>query len=397
MRNTSQLKQKNLLDIIKVIRKSGTVTKPEIAKQTNLTAVTAHNFICELIEMKVVNEVGCSKSNGGRKAALYGLNDNFGYIIGQNLGRRYITTTICDINLKVLYKNKVECYLNQYDITMNRMLSEIVEAISLMKLDAKDCHGIGITLPGQVNHESGVVINLLNASNWTNIPIKSIVESKIGIETHVDNDNNATAIAAKWLNIVRDAADAVFITISDGVGTGVLSKGSLFYGNHSYAGEIGHTTIQYDGPLCSCGNKGCIEALTSDYTIIDKVKKVLDEKNDNMDISDVIRLAKAGNDAVYNVLKETSFFISIAIDHLVKIYDPEIIVIQCYWLKEFNELFYMVVNNVFERCKWVKRDNLTITVTNVENIESSGPASLVLEKMFAYTDDNSFISKMKKA
>lgn len=401
VRNTSELKQKNLLDIIKIIRNKGPITKPEIAKMTNLTSVTAHNFICELIEKKLVVEAGSSKSNGGRRAVLYKINEMYGYIVGQNLGRHYVSTTIFDINLNLLYINKVKCSLEYSDRIVSLMVEEIESAILKLQYEKKDCLGIGITVPGQVNHETGVIINLTGIPNWNSIPLKSVVENETGLKTYVDNDNNGIAIAAKWENIVAENADAVFITITDGVGTGVLSKGKLYYGSHSYAGEIGHTTIQYDGPKCSCGGRGCIEALASDFAIIEKVKKGIKSEaginnfnDEEINIDTVIKLAKEGDETVYNILKEASIFISIAIDHIVKVYDPEVIVIQSNWLGEFNDLYYFIVDNVFTRCTWVKRDNLRILVNSVKDIEVSGPASLVLEMMFANIGDNVFMERI---
>ena len=401
MRNTSELKQKNLMDIIKIIRNNGPVTKPEIAKMTNMTSVTAHNFICELVEKKLVVEVGSSKSNGGRKATLYKINEKYGYIVGQNLGRHYVSTTIFDINLNLLYINKVECSLEYSDRIISLMVEEIESAISKLQYEKKDCLGIGITVPGQVNHETGVIINLTGIPNWNSIPMKSIIENKTGLKTYVDNDNNGIAMAAKWKNIISENADAVFITIADGVGTGVLSKGKLYYGSHSYAGEIGHTTIQYNGPKCSCGGRGCIEALASDFAIIEKVKKGIKSEtgintfnDEGININTVIKLAKEGNETVYGILKETSIFVSIAIDHIVKVYDPEVIVIQSNWLGEFQDLYYFMVDNVFTRCTWAKRDNLKILVNSIDNIEVNGPASLVLERMFANIEDNLFLEKI---
>lgn len=393
MRNTSELKQKNKLDIIKVIRNSGPITAPEIARLSKLTAVTVHHFIDELMENNLVLEIGSSRSNGGRKATLYKLYDSYGYIIGQNLGRNYISTTIYNLNLKLLHMNKIKCLLDYSDRITTLMLKEIAIAIDFLKLDRKDCLGIGITVPGQVNHETGVIINLTNIPNWNSIPMKTIAENRLGIRTYVDNDINAIAISSKWRNIVGENADAVFINIGDGVGTGILNKGKLFYGNHSYAGEIGHTTIQYDGPKCSCGNRGCIEALTSDAAIIEKVKKnrKIDTGSKEVTIETIINLAKSGDEAVYGILMETGHIISIAVDHVVKVYDPEVIVIQSNWINEFPDLKHRIVDEVFGRCAWARRDSLSILVNRNDSIEAYGPASLVLERIFDYSEDNSFI------
>jgi predicted NBD/HSP70 family sugar kinase len=399
MRNASDLKQKNIIDIIKVIRNSGPVTAPQIARMTRLSAVTVHSFIDELIDKNLVLEVGSSKSNGGRKALLFKLNENFGYIIGQSLGRSYISTTVHDLNLKMLYKKIIRCSLDYSERITALMIEEIATAIGVLNYCRKDCIGIGISVPGQVNHDTGVIINIPDIPNWNSIPMKSMVENRLGIRTYVDNDNNAIALSTKWLNIVSESADAVIINITDGVGTGVLYKGKLLYGNHSYAGEIGHTTVDYNGPKCNCGSRGCIEALASDGAIIDKVKrnKRIAINAELVTIETIINSAKAGDGEVHRILKDTGKIVSIAIDHIIKVYDPEVIIIISNWINEFPDLYHQILDDVFTRCSWARRDSLAILVNTLNSFDTNSSASIVLEKVFVYEEDNLLLGIMSDA
>jgi predicted transcriptional regulator len=272
MSNNIEVKQRNFLDVIKVIWNNGSVTKSEIARSLNLTSITVHNYVSELIEKNLVIVDGNAESNGGRRAILYKFNTGFGYIVSQNLGISYLNTCIFDMGLNLLYRNKLIYPMGYSERIVNLMHKEIDTGIRILQLDYKKCIGIGISVPGQVDHESGVIFNLTNMPGWIGIPIKNIIEEKTGIATFVDNDNNVNVLSAKWLDIVKEQSNAVFISISSGIGTGILTKGKLLYGSHSNVGEIGHTTIQFDGPECTCGNRGCIEVLASDFAIIKKVK-----------------------------------------------------------------------------------------------------------------------------
>ena len=393
MANQNELKQENILSILKAIRNNCPITKPEIAKITNLTSVTAHNFINELVFKNLVKEVGFAKSHGGRKAALYTLNADFSYILGQNLGRNIISTTVYNINLDLLYNRRIK-YENTYsDKIISVMAEEIEQAILSLKLTHDDFLGIGISVPGQVNHESGVIINITEMPEWNGVSLKEIIEEKTGIYTFVDNDNNAAAVAIKWNRLVQDNSDTVCISIGDGVGTGILTKGRLFYGSHSYAGEFGHTTIQYDGPVCKCGNQGCIEAIISDFALIEKVQSITGLSYVS-DIASVVKLAKGGNKEVSNVLTEIGKLTSIAVEHIVKIIDPDFIVIQSSWINEFLDIQYLIIDNVFNRCVWAKRDILKILFNKMEHLENTGPSALILEKCFQLSRNNILLERL---
>lgn len=393
--NNENVKRNNMLKILRVIYDNNSITKPDIAEKCNLTSVTAHNYIETLVKKDIVMEDGNAKSNGGRKAILYRINSDYGYIIGQNIGTNYICTNIFDVNCKLLYTNKLVCSLTYSEKVVNLLLQEIEIAIENMKCKREDFIGIGISVPGQVDHQNGVIKNLTNVSGWKRIPIKNIVEKSIGIKTFVDNDNNAFALAAKWLNIVSNNTYAVTLSISSGVGVGILNKGKLLYGSNSNAGELGHTTIKYDGPLCNCGNRGCIEVMISDNTIIQKTKESLELKdNEKVDIDDVIRLAKEDNEKVVKILKETCDFISIAVEHIVKIYDPEVAIIQSKWLNEFPNLYYSIIDNVLAKCSWINPEGFDIMLNPIDDIMNISTCALVLEHIFTNKTENPIFEKL---
>lgn len=399
MGNVSELKRRNLLEIIKTIRQNGLMTKPEIAALSALTSVSVHNFIAELIDKKMVLENGSAGSNGGRKAVLYKINAGFGHIIGQNLSVDSVDTNIFDLDLNLLYKNRIVYDLSYSEKVIDVICQQITMGVDSLGLKFEDCLGIGVSMPGQVEHVNGVVINLTNIPGWKNIPLKTLYQTKFGVPASVENDSNSSALAVKWLKIVGEKSDMVFVSFSSGVGTGILTKGKLLHGSHSNVGEIGHTTINYNGPKCACGNRGCIEVYAGDLTILKRVKQLrnikIDFKNDlEADIKTLIKMAQEGEPKIYEIFKETAGFISIAIDHIIKSYGPEVIVVQNHWLKEFQDLSYYMIDNVFARCTWINRDSLRIMLNDIENVEGIGAATLILEEIFRYSDENLLLKKL---
>jgi predicted NBD/HSP70 family sugar kinase len=229
--------------------------------------------------------------------------------------------------------------------------------------------------------------------------LKRLLEEDLGFSCHVDNDNNALALAAKWSGLVKEDEAAVVMALSEGLGTGILSKGSLFYGSHSNAGEIGHMTIQYDGPICVCGNRGCLETFTSYGAILGRMRDrgmIGPDVNSDEGIGSLVDLAKNGQAEALDLLRETGFFIGIALDHVIKVYDPDIIVLYCDWLFSFPDLFQEIVSGVFSRNPWVRRDRLRILSGPIEDIEGVGPATLVLESLFTNATESPLMVCLKE-
>ncbi|MHB1485226.1 MAG: ROK family transcriptional regulator [Saccharofermentanales bacterium] len=395
MRNNTELKRNNILEILKIIKKTGVITKPAIAKKINLTSVTVHNFVNELVEKGICIENGISVSNGGRKAVQYKLNGKFGYVLGQSLTRKSIITSIYDLDMNQIYIDCVPCESNDITGTTTLMCKQIDLALDSKLIDRKKCLGIGLTVPGRVN-KNGTIINLPDIANWENQPIKDIIETNIGISTFVDNDNNALALSIKWNNFVDDYTNTIYLSITDGVGAGVFSEGNLFYGSSHHACEIGHTIIYYNGPLCTCGNKGCIQALTYDGTIINNFINVAKAKYpdmdySNMNITDIANLAKKGDCDILDIFRTTSEFIAITIQNLVKTFDPDTIILQNNWLEILPQFFNSINEEVFGYCTWKKRDNFRLLLNNKASIIESAPACLVIEKLFNSTENKSLL------
>jgi len=398
MRSIVELKNKNMLDILKAIQISGLVSKPDIASMSQVSNVTAHNFITHLEKIGLVVSKGVAKSNGGRKAALYSINQDYGYIIGLNHDRSRMTTGVYDLALNAVYMNRIKASLSASSEAIDNMKNEIKSAISNSGISKEKILGIGITLPGQVNHRDGVVNSLLNLQEWDNTPLQSVMERFFGLPVCVYNDNRASVIASKWQNRISETANAVYVNISGGVGAGVMIGGEIFSGSHSFAGELGHLTVPGKKTKCQCGKEGCIETLTSTESVIKQIRKKygstsLKGRTTRACEDEIVAMAQNDKE-VYEIVKEATRNFIFIIDTVIKAYDPEKIIIANAWLRNFNELYNELVDTVFKQCKWLKRNTLAIEVDTKDVYDCFGPASVVLENLFNYHAENRIILKM---
>ena len=393
MGNIVALKKKNMLNIIRTIQKSEKITKQEMAEITGLTVVTVHNFVTELLNSGICVEAGSTSSNGGRRAVLYKINEDLGYFIGVNISRNHISISVNNVGLEELHMIKTANKIDDIDATLQNICDEIRKTIENIKIPREKLLGIGIILPGQIDHVTGTVLSISFAPKWKNVPIKKVVEAEFDINTVVDNDNNGYIIAAKLLNIISNEKNAVLITIADGVGTGILLDGKVFYGVHSYAGELGHTTVAYNGELCRCGNRGCIETFLNETAIIKKVKGLFSERppliksDDDWSISSIVKLSEYYPE-VYSVFEEAAYVISILIDHTIKAYDPGIIILQTNWLGSFPKL---VEDIPHKWCTWLKRDKRRIVINPIFNTVDQAASCIVLAQMLNKSADSELI------
>jgi glucokinase len=179
--------------------------------------------------------------------------------------------------------------------------------------------GVGICAPGPLNPKTGVIFNPTNMPGWVNIPLAAEVNRRFGLPCRVENDANGAGLAEALFGAGRGCSSVFYVTISTGIGTGIILDGKVYHGKNGFAGEGGHVTIDYRSPaVCNCGNIGCIEALASGTNIARRAGRSAEE---------LARAASAGNADSARFLEETAEMLASWLGSVVSLLDPDIIVI----------------------------------------------------------------------
>ena len=199
--------------------------------------------------------------------------------------------------------------------------------------------GIGVCSPGPLDPYTGVILNPPNLPCWRNFPLASSVTKKYGVAVKVDNDANAAALAeARW-GAARGYKNVFYATLGTGIGTGIVFDGKIYHGRTGAAGEGGHNSIDYRGPICGCGKPGCIEVLASGPAMARRVREKLaaGAKSSLVELAGgnvaaingelIAHAAAAGDQVSRDLLSETAEMIAIWLGNMVDLLDPEIIVI----------------------------------------------------------------------
>lgn len=402
MANNFQIRKKNMLDILRIVKFEEAYTKPDISKITGLTPATVNNLINDLLKKKIVIEVGEAKSTGGRKASIYKFNSNIFYAVGVDIRDAQILAGIFDFDLKLLNKKEVDCCLGDYSVEegIAKIISVIQELIEDMKIDRERILGIGVSIKGPVDFYNGKIYQITRVPKWKNIPLASEISKKLNIETLVDKDNNNAMLYFKMHDREKSDKYISFLNTNTGIGTGFLMNGVVYRGKQCLAGELGHIRVESVGERCYCGKIGCIEPLASDYSIVkfsrekieeggkSLISKLCKEDLDSITLDMVVSAAQFGDELAYGILMKTAHYISILVGDIIKIYDPDEIIIECAWLRKMNDIFNYIMESVYEDNSFVNRERLKIYLSEEDNNTFYGAASLIFDHHL-YSVENS--------
>ncbi|MGP8234748.1 MAG: ROK family protein [Limisphaerales bacterium] len=262
------------------------------------------------------------------------------YYVGVDLGGTKILTGVFDEKLACLGRSKMSTKSERgAEGVVERIGRCVRDAVDECDLDLKQIKGVGIGAPGAVDTETGRVINAPNLQ-WQDLPLKKMLEKQLGgIPVSVENDCNSATLGVYEKELQSKPRHVIGIFIGTGIGGGIIADGKLYSGFNGTAGEIGHMVIQVGGPKCSCGNRGCFEAVASRGAIFrslhaaikDGQKTLLTEMLDadltDLRSGDLRKAIRKGDKLVEKIVEEAAEYTGIAVANLINIFSPQIVVL----------------------------------------------------------------------
>ncbi|WP_166244947.1 ROK family transcriptional regulator [Paenibacillus turpanensis] len=317
------MKRINKSIVMELIRHESPISRASIAEKTGLTKATVSSLVSELIESRLVDEIGAGESRGGRKPMLLLFNRTAGYAIGVDLGVTYITAVMTDLNGEIVNEVKIQHDNPPRDELIAELTRCIRELAERVPESAYGVVGIGIGIPGFADEEG----NVLFAPNlgWEHVPLQRMLEDEFGIPVVIDNEANAGAVGEKEFGAGTRWPSLVYVSISAGIGTGIIIKEELYRGMSGFSGEIGHVSIQHDGKPCRCGNAGCWELYASEKALLDEAKEVYGQPR--MKVDQLIRLAEEGDAKALALFDRLGRYLGIGIVNIINAFNPPAIII----------------------------------------------------------------------
>lgn len=243
---------------------SGGASRADLARALDVSPALMTQLIKDLIADGLVRELAMSPSSGGRPARMLGLAASAGRVVGMKVSSDHVAFVETEIGGQV-----VRAESRPFDASSVTFLSDLVELVrSFQESDGgTPILGVGVGVPGSVDAQgSGVVDSSL--LGWRQVPLGAVLTRELGVPVLVENNVNALAVAERLYGPGRDHADFLVVTIGIGVGAGFVTGGAVVRGGRGGAGEIGHISAMPDGPLCTCGNHGCVEALIGEHALL---------------------------------------------------------------------------------------------------------------------------------
>ncbi|HEY3187389.1 MAG TPA: ROK family transcriptional regulator [Solirubrobacteraceae bacterium] len=313
--------------VIAALRQHGALSRAELAVQARLSRATVSSIVSELDEAGLVVEsesAGDRSPQPGRPPALVRLDPSAGAAVGIDFGKRHVRVVVADLGHRVLAER---CSEIDPDHTarngMQRAAALLDEVLEEAGVNRSRLVGVGMGLPGPVVLGTGEMGSSTILPGWVGVRPQEAMTERLGVTVQVDNDANLGALGEWTWGAGRGASNMVYLKASTGIGAGLILMGRLFRGAGGTAGEIGHTIVDPSGPVCRCGNRGCLETLVGAPALEALLAPTLGE----VTVHEVIARAAGGDQACRRVIGDAGTAIGTATANLCNLFNPGRIVV----------------------------------------------------------------------
>ena len=335
------VRELNLSLVLRYIHNEAPLSRARLAEMTGLNKSTVSSLVEELIERGLVHETGMNSIGTGRPATLLEVDPQAGGIIGVELGVDFVSVALTNFIGEILWRRMESADpADGQEKTLEKTLKLVSEAITACRRKKLRVLGLGLSAPGTVDLNEGVLIFAPNL-DWHNVPLRKIFSEHTRLKIFIENDANAAAIAEHLFGIARHSQDFVFVFAGIGIGGGLFLNGKLYRGNNGFAGEIGHSRIMAEPAQteCHCGNRDCWETYANQYSIIQRVQarmelkrssvipRLLSEQNAPLSISIIKQAADVGDVEAIESFNEAGRAMGQGFAGLINIFNPEKIIL----------------------------------------------------------------------
>ncbi|KJY38067.1 MULTISPECIES: ROK family transcriptional regulator [Streptomyces] len=319
----SSLHRANLERVVRAVRLAGSLTQAEIARTTGLSAATVSNIVRELKEGGTVEVTDTSA--GGRRARSVSLSGDAGIVIGVDFGHTHLRVAVGNLAHQVLAEESEPLdvdasWVDGFD-RAEALVGRLVQQVGV----ARDkVIGVGLGVPGPIDVESGTLGSTAILPGWAGINPRQELSQRLGVPVYVDNDANLGALGELVWGSGRGVRDLAYIKVASGVGAGLVINGQIYRGPGGTAGEIGHITLDESGPVCRCGNRGCLETFAAARYVLPLLQG---SHGPELTMEKVVELAREGDPGCRRVISDVGRHVGSGVASLCNLLNPSRIVL----------------------------------------------------------------------
>ncbi|TDO51728.1 putative NBD/HSP70 family sugar kinase [Kribbella sp. VKM Ac-2527] len=315
--------------IITALIQNGAASRAELARRTSLAPSTVSAIISELLGEGLVVEQATQSvragTKGGRPATLVALDRSAGVAVGIDIGKQHVRVAVADLAHQLLAERSE-------NVTPDLPASEGIRAAAALvhktlgdaAADLSHVVGVGMGLPGPVHAPTGQLGDSTILPGWVGVNAAQAMTDALGLRVEVDNDANLGAIGEWTWGAGRDCTEVIYLKLATGIGAGLIIGGRPFTGHGGTAGEIGHTVVDPAGPICRCGNRGCLEMLAGSGAVLNALRP---SHGNVQTIAEVLELAAAGDHGCRRAIADAGQAVGTAAATLCNLINPRLIVV----------------------------------------------------------------------
>lgn len=344
----------NKSNVMRTIILEGPISRAALAKRVGLSLPSVMTITENLINRGLVRAVGKGKSSGGKPPELLSVVPESEYYMGVDIGRGTIRLVLMNLAQKVVYGTMVETgEVQPVEAFVDRLCERIQSSLLESGVALDRLAGVGMAMPGLIERDTGHIL-FSPDFGWSDIPLQSWLQSRLSYPVLVENANRALALAESgWRGDGGESGThtVLCVNIGHGIGAALMQNNQLYYGSSGTSGELGHITVCKDGPLCACGNSGCLEAVASGEAIALQARDAvcsglptsLRERcggaSERIDAKLVFEAAAKGDAVALSIVDKATDYIGIGLAMAINILDPDCIVL-CGGLTKNGPLFF---------------------------------------------------------
>lgn len=388
-------------EVIRALKKQGRISRTEISNITGWSKAKTSLEIRNLIAKGYLVEIGEGASQGGRRPGLLKINDRLGYVVGIDIGATSIDIALADVTGKIFQRRTETADVRQSpDVVLGRCSELICEIATAHGCQPNQILGIGVGVPGPVDFNRGVLVAPPLMPDWENFQIRDFFQHTFpAAYVVVDNDVNIMALGEQRAGDGVGIDHFIFIKIGTGIGSGIISNGKMHRGSIGCAGDIGHICVDKQGPICRCGNTGCLEAMAAGPAIMEKaiqaakngssglLSQMMQANGGSLRPEDVNAACREGDQAALEIIRSSGQMIGDVVAGLVNFFNPSHIFIGGGIANFGNHLLVSIRRAVLRRSLPLATTHLSMNYSRMgAEAGVTGAVALAREYLFAIED-----------
>ncbi|MCL6599772.1 MAG: ROK family transcriptional regulator [Alicyclobacillus macrosporangiidus] len=366
--------------ILNIIKEYGCITRAELARVTGMSPTSVSRIVRDLLDAEVVLETGLTEGGVGRRGTVLEVNSSHLLSIGIHVDKDLMEAALVDLNGKIVAREEHRSQTHADPTAAIRGITTLVHRMMQKFLpDMGRLLGVGVGIPGLVSWPEGTSL-YSPQFGWKGIPIRSILESELGLTVLVDNHVKGMALGERFFGAAGNVEEFVCIYVGSGVGSAVFSKGELHRGALNSSGEVGHMTLDPAGPLCNCGRLGCLQAYICEPAL---------EKEGGAPVPEILAACDRREPWAVRLLERAIEYLGMALSNVVCAYSPSLIVLSGPLIERRKELFIPKVREACKRFLWGPLDGSFELVTSHLGGDSGviGAACIVFNELLSQSVD----------